>query len=676
MPPEHSSEPRTAKDPSWRFEGGAVPGPGQGAWLLDVDDVLGLSTDPGTARAAAPADRAVLLTVVREGTTVSCRRLVIDRDRAARPGFGPGRAGKGSPVHIEAILPTLAFAIGGPRSPEAAAARAWLWEPFASMGAVLATLDAEGIEAWRGYEALGPGLLAGFDASMTPGAPLRRAFEARPAYVRLLARAWRADPGGLASAVAADALDPFLFARGRAEWKFGKADAPVIEAIHEHVRALDGKSAGRVAEATGADRDQGPEGGLCSIAALVPQGWRPRTPAEAAAFARQAGVVAMSARVCATGDVAGFLAASGRWAEFHGRLDRAAGRRLTDEGRVAFLYDAATAYGTQVLVPAIAAARGGGDVSAECLEGVAWTMLHSGMTLPSALRLSARWHDRRSVIDAVLAANSSLAKVEAEWPSVLPEWSEGDLSVVQVATGRALIHEGSHGRDPEGVEGLAHCVSSYVDACRAGRKRILGVRRTGPDGRVIRVATVEVAFESGLPEVRQHVGKGNAPPPAESEALVGRYVGLLRSGDLPIDLAGLRPLRAIRSPRRDADERAFAFELAMAQWRPLLPRGLRAASAEGLFEAVVAMTGGRGAERGGVRGLDPAWLPTPCVAGPSAPPRGSLPRHWTTFPDLTERRWRTIHRSLRSQVARRRIEQMRGVMGHVVAVMDSIRVGR
>jgi len=110
-------------------------------------------------------------------------------------------------------------------------------------------------------------------------------------------------------------------------------------------------------------------------------------------------------------------------------------------------------------------------------------------TWRSLRRRSEHWH--RTLLIAVDPNK------DVRWPSLLPVYSTGPFTAVELDCGYLLAEEGLEQR---------HCVGTYVHACSSGASRIFSLRRSGK-----RVATIELqrnhAGDWVLVQIR---GKANA----------------------------------------------------------------------------------------------------------------------------------------------------------------------
>ncbi len=229
-------------------------------------------------------------------------------------------------------------------------------------------------------------------------------------------------------------------------------------------------------------------------------------------------------------------------------------------------------------------------------------LLFDGRPIPRMLELSREWHRRREAIDRAIET----AEPAVAWTPGLPDAEFGSLSVKVLANAGELRKEGAEGDDPDGVEGLGHCVGSYAQSCLEGRSRIVSIRRRVAGGTSpVRLSTAQLVLEDGRPVVLQHRGRSNTEPPAMAQGALRAYVADLVSGRLAMDPSVFVVRRSpVRSPAGYDPYVPGLWDTAFAAWSPFLPRGVRRATATELAAIVTRR-----------RRRDEAWLPHSPVLG-------------------------------------------------------------
>ncbi len=314
-------------------------------------------------------------------------------------------------------------------------------------------------------------------------------------------------------------------------------------------------------------------------AADLPLGWVP-TRHDVIGWRRFAGALSLLCHLkdaFGTSPVVSAGGFGGRWAELDNRLQRMTGRHLDEPGRlpgasmaselVEFVrnqtHDVAFDFFETVLVPLLAS-RGRDDVGSlfAGFRSSVGGFLFGDRSLASIVDTSKRWHDRGVAIPT--RYNTSRT-----WEAWLPDFTIYDrLSIKQLTTSRELIDEGRNGPDEDGLEGLAHCVGSYVSRASRADCAILSIRENGA-----RLSTAEVRWKEGRFQVIQHYGRGNMPPPAASVSALNRYLRCFSDRVLAVDLEALARVKA----RSRADVSAVcgydwredgAIERVLDLWRP------------------------------------------------------------------------------------------------------------
>ncbi len=315
----------------------------------------------------------------------------------------------------------------------------------------------------------------------------------------------------------------------------------------------------------------------------LPASWLPGDAAERDAFVACAPAVRFAQKRGRT-DLARMVNARGDWVGFGHRLAAAHGRAGPEGLRQALrdVSDVVDAFGAQVLHPAL---RLSGLVMPQDGHPKAFDVLFANRSVCRILEESRHWHARQaSILTGIEALGAPIATACGEWAAVLPDATLGDVAVKVLTSRVQLRHEGGHGLDPDGVEGLDHCVANHAGACLDGRTRVLSMRTTGDDPR--RLSTAEVTWAKGRSIVLEHRGRGNAEPCHRASHALAAYLAALADGTLVASAPCLdwMPVEG----RSDGKGRMRCgydwrvpgnWETARELWRPHLPRTMRDASA-------------------------------------------------------------------------------------------------
>ncbi len=470
----------------------------------------------------------------------------------------------------------------------------------AAMREFVDTLDPDALE-WADLgrvPALVTGSWEGLDSTFRPGAPLRAALVARPAFSATLRRAWQEDPDAfhatmgregpdavVRSALARSLPRPLLARLGRMADEAGATRWPVLR-TREDDR---GTSA----------HDRWIRDDLLGLAAPLADLPADRLPADGAwgdYLAASSLVGAVRARVGAGGLDPALGTRGNDWRGWWSRLAAAAGRDPLQAWEDSS--DRHFAFAGQVVDPALAIAGDGGTW--RDTPAFAGWMLDSSRTVARWLEEDARWHARAPAIDAALAALPGAERVDPPWAPVMPDFALGDLSLHVLVTGAQLVEEGRRDR------GLDHCVGGYGGRCRDGDLRVASIRRTLADGGWERLSTVAfdmtaaLSLRDGVTDVVvQHRGAANAEPPPEASSLLEAYVAwVAREPDLVAasDLAAVHAEHATcgYDPRVPGN-----WERALAAWTACVPRRLRGLTPSRLLDLHL----------GWVRAGSPSWSP-------------------------------------------------------------------
>ena len=524
----------------------------------------------------------------------------------------------------------------------------------AACGAFLATLDPLAIDlaATRAVPNAALDHWEGLDGTFVAGAPLRAALSRLPAFADILVQAWASDRGGFTVDMSYDDPDAILrralLAKGFPRWLAtsapdGAADLPRRHAgkvghLRHVVSSPDPHRPGKAdlrASPLASGFDPEPAVLLLADLAALPAD---RVPSGTgwAAFARAGFVVSMVRE--RTGPEGLDAALNVQGADWEGWLasmaaTAAKGRPADDvDLNVTFrdIDDYVSAFARQVVGPALSLS--GGKVGSRMAKGLAASALLSGRSARTWLADSVEWHRRRTRIEADLAELPGVRSADREWGACMPAFSALGLSIRPLVTQRALSDEGRDGPDADGVQGLDHCVGGYAPECMRGESRIMGIVRTGPDGKVTRVSTVEFTFSEGPPprirEVAQHLGRRNGPPGQAAELFLEAYERHLDANPNLVRDVDLEPTSDadVEDPGYDARVQGN-WERAMAAWSSCMPRALRRLG-PGDFRDMLdaaAVTSGR---HGPARTWSPTVLvpPRPRVTVAEAPAASAMMR--------------------------------------------------
>ena len=157
------------------------------------------------------------------------------------------------------------------------------------------------------------------------------------------------------------------------------------------------------------------------------------------------------------------------------------------------------------------------------------------------------------------------------WPALFPDTeAPGGIRLACLVTARDLAAEGGHGPDPDGRQGMGHCVSTYAGRCAASQFHVVSVRAPDEAHGWRRLSTVALmASPRGdrmAVGIVQHRGPRNAEPDPAAVAAVAWLVGRLRALPVPpevlANLDGADPMAA----------GGVALARAIPAWTPYLPR--------------------------------------------------------------------------------------------------------
>jgi hypothetical protein len=204
-------------------------------------------------------------------------------------------------------------------------------------------------------------------------------------------------------------------------------------------------------------------------------------------------------------------------------------------------------------------------------------ILFGGKGLASCWALQRRWHAGIEAFDRALPTGRLLT-----WPPLFEPFSIGAVTIRCLVDTDELRSEGSAAEDDDGMAGLGHCVGGYGIRCVQGISHIASIVGPGPDGRPVRLSTMEIVNEGdGTLDIAQHNGRGNADPPAAAVRAMNRFWEAFRSRSHPWNPAAI----AIRPPPPPGTL-GIDPALAFAAWRPYLRRSVAAAGVEALSASI------------------------------------------------------------------------------------------
>jgi hypothetical protein len=216
-------------------------------------------------------------------------------------------------------------------------------------------------------------------------------------------------------------------------------------------------------------------------------------------------------------------------------------------------------------------------------------------SLDQILDVCSWWHENQAQIRLELSERFPTVTqkgIVPIWPclheSGEPWTCTNGLQAVALTSERQLIEE--HNR-------MRHCVNQYVDACRYSGRHIISFRALN----VANSATAEFSQELLIPIAGkskeppdgklntlppgciQFKGVGNVNPSPQAWTALWEYVSGLMTGDIPMDIHGLRNYQAMNSPSRKNEaigayynaESELALETAWRLYAPMLPRSAR-----------------------------------------------------------------------------------------------------
>ena len=129
---------------------------------------------------------------------------------------------------------------------------------------------------------------------------------------------------------------------------------------------------------------------------------------------------------------------------------------------------------------------------------------------------------------------------DGEWPRLFNGFAEAPNGMYfeALVTGDDLTAEGNRGINPDGTEGLRHCVGGYSNRCKDGQHILSLRRKTDTRAGFERVATLQVtnvSLDSGNIQTGQFYGRGNTFPGTEAEDARQWLRDALKSGEIQIN---------------------------------------------------------------------------------------------------------------------------------------------
>ena len=204
-------------------------------------------------------------------------------------------------------------------------------------------------------------------------------------------------------------------------------------------------------------------------------------------------------------------------------------------------------------------------------HSIARRLLYRDKSLPACIEAAKRWHDALPVIEAAMPDPVG----DPGWEPLFDTVARGGVLLVPLTTSVSVREEGARGADSCGMEGLDHCVSSYLPQARTGHVHLVSVRRPLPGGGYVRLATAELRQDpDGHVRLVQLQGRRNGEPAREARDAVNALLcerprfprvepRVTGSGDAVADACGY-----------DWTDRA-AWTRACTAYAPVLPRDMR-----------------------------------------------------------------------------------------------------
>jgi hypothetical protein len=424
----------------------------------------------------------------------------------------------------------------------------------------------------------------GLDRTFVENAPLLKAAKAYPQHFDILADLWEYSPDDFVKVLSTGRILVEAIARATYETPMRRKMAKPQGSL-EMVAKI---SASEWCFPEYENTDTMDNGTIASEAAIastcLPRDWIPRSYEEAKSLVTVDDIATTIGRsACGLLDISRLMNSKGCWSAFLKRTRTAAG---TEDAREAAkdVTDMARAFAEQILGPAFELWGASQSHILKALAEetcvtprIAALMILNGKSLPSVLKASKEWHERRAEMQATMATRLPIER--NEWTKGIPDWTNGTLSIIVLGTGKELDDEGANSVDDNGMKGLNHCVGGYAAGCERNSYRIVSVRETGNDGKTRRISTAQIRTTNRPFSVDQHRAVNNGCPPPLARESLARYVNDLNDGTLKVDEVALveknrYEMKMKRLAGYDCDLPG-AFETAVRSWSRFLPRTAR-----------------------------------------------------------------------------------------------------
>lgn len=287
----------------------------------------------------------------------------------------------------------------------------------------------------------------------------------------------------------------------------------------------------------------------------------------------------------------------GRYAELMSRLKQTPfGKALSGKGR-----DGPNTFGAMmamnevsshlvdfILTPAFAERMP--DVSREARTVAADRIIFGDKSLNGIIETLHAFHFHQDALS--VAINQLCARRRISWSGLTfrKTFQCNRHEMKWLTTPNELIDEGREGPDDKGMQGMSHCVASYIIPCLEGSSHILSVR-SKTNGKRCRVATAEIRWydQDEMFKIRQISGYGNSAPDEEATKAVEQAVWWLNENQWePITILRNRQENTGIEVRNGSivglvrnDKECLSMIRAL---EPLLPRFARGLDVDGFVE--------------------------------------------------------------------------------------------
>lgn len=265
------------------------------------------------------------------------------------------------------------------------------------------------------------------------------------------------------------------------------------------------------------------------------------------------------------------------------------------------LQDMISAFAHEVLLPAMkrlgVAAPEAGSVrqlsffagEEPYVETAAMRLLMRGKSLRAFVESSTRWHARTTAIGEMVTVLASAKGLRWKVPYPPSTNAEGTLLLDFIGDAHALLDEGRAGKDINGIDGLQHCVASYLRDVGTGQCALVSIKGLDDRGAVMRVSTAELGVgHNGRVEVVQHYGRRNTAPHRLAAKALDGLITVINAN--PCRLGAFKD--AMRDNAAENGGRCLydpgipgSVERALDAWAFALPRHLRGAGPEAVLRA-------------------------------------------------------------------------------------------